>query len=796
MKKLVFSAALIGLATLVCATPVEQTKGKFQDKFRQLENEAWPTPTDYRNAAGEPGHRYWQQKADYKIKLSLDEAKRRLAGSGSVGYRNNSPDTLRYLWLLLDQNNYRRDSASTLTRTVAGKDVAPEEVMRAKRMQIWEGGFNDLAVSEASGRALPFKVVDTMMRVDLPTPLKPGEQVQFSIRWSLPLPETKVMGGRSGYECFTKPQEDGNCIFLGAQWFPRLAVYSDYEGWHNQAFLGAGEFTLEFGDYHVELTVPADHVVSATGELVNAAEVLSAAQQERLKTARTAANPVYIVTPDEALAAEKTQAKGHKTWVFKAQNVRDFAFASSRKFVWDAMGVKNADARHPLVMAMSFYPQEGRPLWDAYSTKAIAHTLKVYGDFTFAYPYPTAQSVNGPVGGMEYPMISFNGPRPVKDKKTGELTYTQRAKNGLIGVIIHEVGHNWFPMIVNSDERQWTWMDEGLNTFLDLQSRIQWDKDFQGRRGEPKTITEYMRSEDQVPVMTQSDALLQFGNNAYAKPAAALVILRETVLGRELFDFAFKEYARRWKFKRPTPFDFFRTMEEASGVDLDWFWRGWFYTTDHVDIELADIQKARINTRDPVQEKAWDKLQDAQEPLPLTTQRNKDATVVESDPTTRDYYTDTDRFAPTVRDRKKFADLQKDIEPMLKEALEVKDNFYRFTFRNKGGLVMPVILQMEFTDASRETVRIPAEIWRRNSQQVTWQFVTPKELKQAEIDPLWETADVDTENNAYPRRIRQVRVDVKAEDDTLNRMKDDDRVVTPSSLMPQPKKADTKQDAP
>ena len=787
---------LVALVTLLVlplaagANPILQTKGKFQDKFRQLETEAWPTPTDYRNAAGEPGYRYWQQTVDYKIKASLDENAKVLTGSASVSYRNNSPDSLRYLWLQLDQNIHRRNSISALSRTVTGKEVDPNSVERAKRMQQWEGGFNQLAVANSAGQPLAFTVVDTMMRLDLPAPLKSGERTSFSVRWTMPIPETKVVWSRGGYECFTKPSEDGNCIFLGAQWYPRMSVYSDYEGWHNKAFLGSGEFTLEFGDYEVELTVPADHVVSATGELSNATEVLTAAQQSRLQAARTATSPVYIVTPDEALAAEKSIATNTKTWIFKAKNVRDFAFASSRKFVWDALGVKNADPRYPTVMAMSFFPKEARPLWDAYSTKSIAHTLKVYGDFTFAYPYPTSQSVNGPVGGMEYPMITFNGPRPIKDKKTGELTYSERAKNGLIGVVIHEVGHNWFPMIVNSDERQWTWMDEGLNSFLEFQARMQWDKNMEGRRGDAKMIAPYMLSDNQVPIMTNSESLLQFGNNAYGKPATALVILRETVLGREKFDFAFKEYARRWKFKRPTPYDFFRTMEEASGVDLDWFWRGWFYTTDHVDIELADIQKARINTQDPVVEKAWDKLENEREPKSLTGERNAEPTVVERDPKTRDYYTDVDRFTPTVKDKKKYEDLQKDMEPELKTALEFKDHFYRFTFKNLGGLVMPVIVKMDFTDGTSETVRIPAEVWRYDPQQVTWQYVTSKELKQAELDPLQETADTDTANNYFPRQIRPTRLDVKSDDDKSSRMKDDDLVVTPDSLVTLPKKKD------
>ncbi|WP_310496130.1 M1 family metallopeptidase [Sandarakinorhabdus sp.] len=791
-------AFLFGAALPLAANPIQQTKGDFVDKFRQLEGEDWPTPNEQRTASGAPGHRYWQQKVDYRITATLDEAKRSLTGRADIAYTNNSPDALRYLWLALDQNNYKRDSIAERADTVGtGGTIGMTAVRRAKRYQEWEGGFSGLTVTDASGRALPFTVVDSLLRIDLPAPLASGAQTRVRIGWSFPLIETRVIGGRSGYECFTKPDQDGNCLFLGAQWFPRLAVYSDYEGWHNKAFLGGGEFTLEFGDYDVSLTVPADHVVSATGELANAADVLSAAQRSRLAQARTAKEPVYIVTPAEALAAEKARATGTKTWRFTARNVRDFAFASSRKFVWDALGVKQDDPAMPLVMAMSFYPKEARPLWDAYSTKSIAHTIDVYGKFAFPYPYPTAQSINGPVGGMEYPMMTFNGPRPIKDKKTGALTYTERAKYGLIGVVIHEVGHIWFPMSVNSDERQWTWMDEGINTFLQFQAERLWDPKYPTRRGEPKDIVEYMVSRDQVPLMTQSDSLLQFGNNGYAKPATALVILRETVLGRDLFDFAFKEYSRRWRFKRPTPYDFFRTMEEASGVDLDWFWRGWFYSTDHVDISLDKVVAARLDSRDPEIEKAYARERAKMEPQSLTVARNTRMPVVARDPATRDFYDEVDRFTVTAKDRKDAEAAKKKLEPEEAEALKVKDNFYHFSFRNIGGLVMPVVLKLDYEDGSTETIRIPAEVWRYNAKNAVWQHVTPKVLKAAEVDPLWEIADADRSNNAYPRRIEpatlKVRDDFGPGD---NRMQDMELEVTPDSIKTKPRPAKKDDDKP
>jgi hypothetical protein len=508
------SVAVAGAA----AEPVRQTKAPFRDAFRQLEGEAWPTPNDYRTASGAPGHRYWQQKVDYRIAVRLDEAAKTVSGRGTITYRNNSPDRLPYLWLLLDQNVFKRDSIAERTATVSESDeIGLSSLQRIARYKTWNGGFQLTAVRDGAGRALPYTVVDSLLRIDLAGGLAAGASTSLVLEWSYPLIETKVVGGRDGYECFNAPGQDGNCIFLGAQWFPRLARYTDYEGWHNKAFLGSGEFTLEFGDYEVALTVPDDHVVSATGELANAGEVLTPAQRGRLAQARTAAEPVYVVTPAEALAAEGRRPTGTKTWTFRARNVRDFAWASSRKFVWDAMGVRQDSAEQPLVMAMSFYPKEARPLWDAWSTKAVAHTLDTYNDFSFPYPYPTAQSVNGPVGGMEYPMITFNGPRPTKDKKTGDLTYSERTKAGLIGVIITRSatstsdGRQQRRAAVDLDGR-------GLNTFLQFQAEKRWSKDFPSRRGEPKDIVEYMVSRNQVPLMTQSDSLLQFGANSYAKP--------------------------------------------------------------------------------------------------------------------------------------------------------------------------------------------------------------------------------------------------------------------------------------
>ena len=568
---------------------------------------------------------------------------------------------------------------------------------------------------------------------------------------------------RSGYEHF---EEDGNDIFLLAQWFPRLAAYTDYEAWTNKAFLGSGEFTLEFGDYDVEITVPADHIVSATGQLDNPSSVLTSTQRKRLEQAEDAKRPVFIVTEEEALENEKEGTNKTKTWHFKAENVRDFAWASSRKFMWDAKGYHQGGKDQPLVMAMSFYPKEGGDLWKKYSTESVVHTMEVYSRFSFDYPYPVAQSVNGPVGGMEYPMITFNGPR-TDLQEDGTRTYSQAEKRFLIGVVIHEIGHIYFPMIVNSDERQWTWMDEGLNSFLDGVAGREWDPTIPWGV-EPRDITGYMTSQTQVPIMTQSDSVLRLGPNAYTKPAAALNILRETILGRELFDFAFKEYAQRWMFKRPTPSDFFRTMEEASGVDLDWFWRGWFYTTDHVDISLDSVYKLRLNTEDPDIDFAREREAEMDKPKSLTDIRNKEEGKklwVDRFEDISDFYDENDRYTVTNKERNKYRSFLKKLEPWEREAFEraVREdkNYYVLDFSNKGGLVMPIILELAFTDGTTEEMRIPAEIWRRTPKAVSKLIVTDKdkELVSVTVDPHWETADVDVENNHYPRRIIPSRIE-------------------------------------
>ncbi len=737
----VLALCLTFLATFTAAS-FAQSKTSPSDKFRQLE-EILPTPNEYRTASGAPGHKYWQQRADYVISAELDDEKQRITGTETVTYINNSPDSLNYLWMQLDQNLFAKDSDAYRTQTSQGLDRVPLELLDSLLTRPdFDGGYKIGGVKDAKGQPLAHTVVKTMMRIDLKTPLAAGQSITFSVDWSYNINDADKLGGRSGYEYFPK---DKNYIYEIAQWFPRMAAYTDYTGWQHKQFLGSGEFTLEFGNYKVSLTVPNDHVVGATGVLQNPKEVLTPEQIKRFEAAKTAKEPVVIVTQDEAKAAEQGKPTGKKTWVFQAENVRDFAFASSRKFIWDAMG-HNVEGNK--VMAMSYYPKEGNPLWEKYSTHAIIHTLNVYSRYSLNYPYPTAISVNGPVGGMEYPMICFNGPRPLEDG-----TYSARTKYGLISVIIHEVGHNFFPMIVNSDERQWTWMDEGLNTFLQYLAEQEWETNYPSQRGEPQNITAYMKSENQVPIMTNSESVLQFGNNAYAKPATALNILRETVLGRELFDFSFKQYSQRWKFKRPEPADFFRTMEDASGVDLDWFWRGWFYSTDHVDISIEGVRLYRLDTLNPDVEKPARKQEKADQPVTLSQERNKALPKrIDQYPTLRDFYNDYDEFKVTDAEREAYKRFFANLSDREKELINSGLNFYLIDLKNVGGLVMPVILEFTYTDGTKEELRIPAEIWRLNNFNVSKMVFTKKEIAFITLDPHLETADVDLTNNTFPRR--------------------------------------------
>ncbi|AFM03254.1 aminopeptidase N [Bernardetia litoralis DSM 6794] len=722
--------------------------------FKQL-GEELPTPNVYRAGSGAPGHAYWQQKVDYKIKLTLDDEKQRITGAETITYHNNSPNELSYFWVQLDQNMRAKDSDTykTATGTLNAKNTLGG-ISRATGNSDFEGGFNIEAVMTTDGAKLPFTINRTMMRVDLPTSLKPNEKYSFQIKWNYNIQDQLKYGGRSGYEYFEK---DGNYLYEIAQFFPRMAVYDDVNGWLHKQFLGRGEFALEFGDYDVEMTVPADHILGATGVLQNPEEVLTETQKERWEKAQKSDVPVVIVTQDEATKAEKNKAKDTKTWKFRAENVRDFAFASSRKFIWDAMAVKMSNGNN--VMAMSYYPKEGNPLWGQYSTEVVAHTLEVYSKHTIDYPYPVAISVHGPVWGMEYPMICFNGGRPETDG-----TYSSRIKYAMISVIIHEVGHNFFPMIVNSDERHWTWMDEGLNTFMQFITQEEWQRDYPSRRGNAADIVDYMKGSKAgiMPIMTNSESILQFGNNAYGKPATALNILRETVMGRELFDYAFKEYAERWAFKHPKPADFFRTMEDASGTDLDWFWWGWFYTTDNVDVSIENVTFFEPNSQTAEIEKATTKKQES-----ITSQRNKTAletTRLERRPQLKDFYNSYDGSTTAAEAKSNYEDYMNGLTDEERTFIKNNPYFYQVDFKNVGGLVMPVIIEFTYADGSKEMQKIPAEVWRKDNEMFSKVFMTKKKVVSFHLDPNLETADTDVYNNSYPRQEVPTRFELYRRD--------------------------------
>ena len=757
MKKLLFLCCLqcIAVCMLVAQNTQNNSSSNHGNKFEQLAG-ILPTPNEYRSASGAPGPKYWQQRCDYDIKCELDEKNLKLTGSETVTYFNNSPDVLTFLWLQLDENQHSTvNNANYQGSSSMSKQVSPQQLDRADEAKSDNGyGFTITKLTDVTGKPLNHTINKTMMRVELPAPLKAGQRFVFKLDWNYKISDRMNRGGRGGYEFFP---EDGNHEFTMAQWYPRLCVYSDFQGWQNHQFTGRGEFALTFGNFKVAMTVPADHVVMSTGECQNYPAVLTPAQLARWNKAQQSSEPVEVVTLEEAKAAEKRIASpaARKTWIFKADNVRDFAWGSSRKFIWDALATKIEGKR---VMCMSGYAKEAYGLYRKFSSKAVEHTIKTYSKFTIPYPYPVAQSMEAS-NGMEYPMICFNFGRTEKDG-----TYSEGTKYGMLGVVIHEVGHNFFPMIINSDERQWSWMDEGLNTFVEYLTEELWDNKFPARRGPAAYITDYMKlPKDQLePIMTNSENIVQFGPNAYSKPATGLNILRETIMGRELFDYAFKEYARRWAFKHPEPADLFRTLEDASGEDLDWFWRGWFYSTEVCDISLdtlkyskPDLDAVSAETKETTSQRSVQKPQ-----LPafddLSKIRNREdkkiAFATDADTSLRDFYWryargiepyDTNKYTVTIPGNK-----PETLDDAGKEKYG-KKNMYELTFSNKGGLVMPIIVEWTYKDGTKEIDRIPAQVWRLNEGKVIKTFIKDKEVASVKLDPLRETADINESNNSW-----------------------------------------------
>ena len=736
MKKLTYfilSFVLVSISAF--AQEQEQTKPQGhtdQNKFRQMKD-VLATPNETRTASGAPGHAYTQQKVDYVMNIRLDEDKSQLFGDEKITYHNNSKDYLEYLWVQLDQNMRAKDSK---TPDISSESFntpfnGPQSFAKANLKERFDGGFNIEYVKNEDGSDLSYMINQTMMRINLAKPLAPGEVFKFQIKWWYNINNHIIEGGRSGYEAFP----DGNNTYVIAQFYPRLCVYDNVEGWQNMQFWGRSEFALEFGDFEAKITVPADHLLEATGVLQNRKDVLTKEQLKRYETAKKSfKDPVFIVTQEEAEAAEKSKSTKMKTWHFKANNVRDYAFATSRKFLWDAMAV-NINGR--TVMAESLYSKEGNPLWEEHSTRVVANTLEEYSKLTFDYPYHKAISVHAQMG-MEYPMICFNYGRPNPDG-----TYSERLKRGMIGVITHEVGHNFFPMIVNSDERQWTWMDEGLNSFVETLAELDYDPNFiTGNL--PKDIVPYMGGDQSniSPIMSQGDYVYQFGPNAYTKPAAGLYMLRQTIMGPELFDYAFRTYSQRWMFKHPTPADFFRSMEDASAMDLDWFWRGWFYTTDYTDIGVKGVKQFYLTDK-PTEEaveraKRYNMNLDEYKDKLVYFAEAKDG-VIPSDAKQASDFKFINDF---------LAELPEDTKSQLKEAPKY---FYEVTFEKPGGLVMPIILEITYEDGTKERKTYPAQIWRYNDKEVKKVFRTDKAITSFVVDPDLETADVDTSNNSWPK---------------------------------------------
>ena len=743
-KNIIFLIISVLLFPIENISQQKQTEKINTNKFRQL-NQEFASPNMFRTASGAPGPAYYQQQADYIINIELDDANKKIYGDEIVTYTNNSPDLLDYLWVQLDQNVRSKDSPSLIRDSNSVNPAyIPDTFEKEFINDPFDGGFNIEYVRDINDKPLDYFVNQTMMRIDLPKAIGTGESFSFKVKWWYNINDHVNDGGRSGYETF--PNDD-NRAYIIAQFFPRMCVYDEVEGWQNYQFWGDGEFALPFGNYEVNITVPADHIMEATGKLVNRKDVYSKEMMKRFNKAKKSYDkPVIIVSQEEAEIAEKSFSKDKKTWKFYAENVRDFAFATSRKYILDMMAVKigNEDK-----MAVSLYPKEGNPMWEDFSTITVMETLKFYSDYTFNYPYHKAISVHAHRIGMEYPMICFNFGRPNLDG-----SYSDDEKFGMIGVIIHEIGHFFFPMIVNSDERQWAWMDEGINTFVQYLAEQEFgkkypdiiypNKNFPSDRGPAELIVDYMSVDENylAPIMSNPENVYSLGPNAYGKPATALNILRETVMGEELFDYAFKKYSNRWKFKHPTPEDFFRTMEDASAVDLDWFWRGWFYTTDFVDIGIKEINQYYVSPN------PGEEMKKIMEEQGIPRNRLRPLIFFE-------------KFENDSEDLKSNNPLEnsKLLNNYLSEnysneeisKMNIPKFYYEIVFDKPGGLVMPIIIDIEYEDGSVERRKYPAQVWRKNDLEVRKVITSNKQISSIKLDPDKETADIDTSNNSWPK---------------------------------------------
>ncbi len=718
-----------------------------------------PDPSEARLASGAPGPAYWQQEANYKIDVELDEANSRIIGSETIEYTNHSPHTLPYVWVQLDQNALAQDSKRQRMQqgpNFEGSPGKPAEINYSSLRSLvlnqeFEGGNVLKAVTDNKGNDLPYSVVNTNMRIDLPKPLSTGDSITLKIDWEFAIQEDGI-----NFRHGKKRLENGDFAYQLAQWYPRMCAYYDLQGWQVRPYIGSGEFALEFGNFEVHITAPDDFVVAATGELSNANKVLSSEQRNRLQEARGSDEPVFIVTPEEAEANLESKSDGKKTWIFKADKVRDFAFAASRGYIWDA---KSMEIEGRTIMTMSAYPKEASPVWRRFSTEAIVQAIKTYSRLVYPYPYPVMWSAWGAAGGMEYPMMTFQSTYRIDDKET----YPVRERNYVIGVVIHEVGHNWFPMIINSDERQWMWMDEGLNSFVEHLAATEFDPVIQEsyENGTRRVIASMARASDPV-IMMSADELTQRGYQAYTKPALGLMVLRESILGRELFDFAFGEYARRWAFKRPTPADFFRTMEDASGVDLDWFWRNWFYGNDHVDMAIESVKIYKLDDGNPETSKELDREEESEIPdTPYEAFLKEIETITSQSERLQDWYYSYDKYETTEKDAKDYEKKIEKLEDWEKEQLEFADYACVVQIKNVGGHPMPLVLDVTFEDGSERRIQAPVETWQPEKSSVRIPFLSSQPVSKVQLDRDNAFADSNLKNNIFPREIEEGRFKLK-----------------------------------
>jgi len=558
----------IGDSLSVGAVDAEYRRAGGSDGDNVFKQINWASPNMMRSGTGYPGPDYWQQQADYTIQAHLEPDEGTVGASMSVVYTNNSPDTLDYIWVSLDQNLFRTDSIGTLSRT-------PGSVMKMLEDD-FDGGFKIHSL-QSEGDDLEIKPYDTVGRIDLPHPLQPGEKLRFSMDFDFKIPpHLRRMGSE---------KVDQGEIFEIAQWFPQVCKYDDVHGWNTLPYIGTGEFYTDFGNYDVSITVPRTFIVAGSGKLANPGEVLTQDQQSRLGEAMQSDDPIWIIEPD-AVGTEDARPgiADEFTWHFKNEHARTFAWAASDAFIWDACkaDVNTEDGQSHTVLCQSFYPKEATA-WDhtdkdGGSSRVIKHSIEFYSDFLFPYAYPVMSNINGPEGGMEYPGIVFCGART--------------SSRGLFGVTDHEIGHNWFPMVVNSDERRYMWQDEGFNTFINMYSRANfYDKEVNIKRAVMQTMAMSDVPNNQ-PIMTSPDRMWPrwVGGLNYRKTGYGLYLLREFILGPDRFDQAFHGYTSHWAFKSPQPADFFRAMENGAGMDLNWFWRGWFLEPATLDQRIAGVK--------------------------------------------------------------------------------------------------------------------------------------------------------------------------------------------------------------